>query len=92
MFDSSLTQGTVVFITFDAIGWLCFVCFVAIPCGLHLFFLPKRPAFLANAIRDSSVSNPCYLTSQIVLFTYERRSICNENSPVYPKALYLHTS
>ena len=24
--------------------------------------------------------------------TYEGRSICNENSPVYPKVLYLHTS
>ena len=23
--------------------------------------------------------------------TYEGRSICNENSPVYPKVLYLHT-
>ena len=23
---------------------------------------------------------------------YEGRSICNENSPVYPKVLYLHTS
>ena len=22
---------------------------------------------------------------------YEGRSICNENSPVYPKVLYLHT-
>ena len=23
---------------------------------------------------------------------YEGRSICNENSPVYPKVLYLHTT
>ena len=26
------------------------------------------------------------------MVSYEGRSICNENSPVYPKVLYLHTS
>ena len=25
-------------------------------------------------------------------YQYEGRSICNENSPVYPKVLYLHAS
>ena len=27
----------------------------------------------------------------IVFDKYEGRSICNENSPVYPKVLHLHT-
>ena len=26
------------------------------------------------------------------IYIYEGRSICNENSPIYPKVLYLHTS
>ena len=29
---------------------------------------------------------------EVFFSTYEGRSICNENSPVNPKVLYLHTS
>ena len=33
-----------------------------------------------------------YVDIAVYLLSYEGRSICNENSPVYPKVLYLHTS
>ena len=37
-------------------------------------------------------SNWSAMLSNVPMSIYEGRSICNENSPVYPKVLYLHTS
>ena len=57
--------------------------------------------------KDVSIANTHFLTPflslSLSLYTarpsfeyywqvYEGRSICNENSPVYPKVLYLHIS
>ena len=41
----------------------------------------------------SLISTPAPMVSALAdIAHYKGRSICNENSPVYPKVLYLHTS
>ena len=62
--------------------------------GLHVTFklasdLKKNTVYLSS-YSPLNEGHVCILTNSM-LRTYERGSVCNENSPVYPKVLHLHT-
>ena len=49
--------------------------------------------YVGAILMDLSEAFDCLPHGQLLyIYIYEGRSICNENSPVYPKVLYLHTS
>ena len=56
----------------------------------------SSPSFSEASVNIAGIVANSFILTELVdtcfCVLYEGRSICYENSPVYPKILYLHTS